>query len=115
LSLYCARACSCYLEVVHLELVLCEGVLLLPECGVHGGQLVLFGHELVARLLHPAHFISTLLFSVPDPDTDPDQLVFGPPGSTCFWSSRILLSSSKNSKKNLDSYCFVTYFGLFYL
>ncbi len=31
-------------------------------------------------------------------------------GSTCFW---ILLSPSKNSKKNLDSYCFVTSFGLF--
>ncbi len=40
-------------------------------------------------------------------------------GSICFWATRIrirqsgvririLLSSSKNSKKNLDSYCFVT-------
>jgi hypothetical protein len=27
---------------------------------------------------------------------------------------RILLSSSKSSKKNLDSYCFVTSFGLFF-
>ncbi len=49
-------------------------------------------------------------------------------GSTCFWASRIrihlskvwiririLLSASKNSKKNLDSYCFVTSFGTFYL
>jgi hypothetical protein len=39
-------------------------------------------------------------------------------GSTCFWASRIririLLSSSKTSKKNLGSYCFVTYFGLFF-
>ncbi len=45
-------------------------------------------------------------------------------GSTCFWASRIrihqsevwiriLLSSSKNSKKNLDSYCFVTFLGHF--
>ncbi len=40
-------------------------------------------------------------------------------GSICFWTSwiriwiRILLSSSKNSKKNLDSYCFVTSFRLF--
>jgi hypothetical protein len=45
-------------------------------------------------------------------------------GSTCFWASRIrihwsdiwiriLLLSSKNSKKNLDSYCFVTSLGLF--
>jgi len=33
-----------------------------------------------------------------DPDPDP---------------SIIFLSSSKNSKKNLDSYCFVTSFGLF--
>jgi hypothetical protein len=33
-------------------------------------------------------------------------------GSTCFWASwiRILLPPSKNSKKNLDSYCFVTSF-----
>ncbi len=36
----------------------------------------------------------------------------GSVGSVCFWASwiRILLSSSKNSKKNLDSYCFVTSF-----
>jgi hypothetical protein len=39
-------------------------------------------------------------------------------GSTCFWASRIRISliirsSSKNSKKNLDSYCFVNSFGLF--
>ncbi len=34
----------------------------------------------------------------------------GSVGSVCFLSSRIriLLSSSKNSKKNLNSYCFVT-------
>jgi hypothetical protein len=34
----------------------------------------------------------------------------GSTGSTCFWASRIriLLSSCKNSKKNLDSYYFVT-------
>jgi hypothetical protein len=35
-------------------------------------------------------------------------------GSTCFWASwiriRILLSSCKNSMKNLDSYYFVTLF-----
>jgi hypothetical protein len=46
----------------------------------------------------------------------------GSVGSVCFWASRILihyevririlLSSSKNSKKNLDSYCFVTSFLL---
>jgi hypothetical protein len=36
----------------------------------------------------------------------------GSTGSTCFWASqiRILLSSCKNSKKNLDSYYFVTLF-----
>jgi hypothetical protein len=35
---------------------------------------------------------------------------------TCFWASRIriLLSSCKNIKKNLDSYYFVTFFT-FYL
>jgi hypothetical protein len=55
---------------------------------------------------------------VPDPNTDPaDPHVYGPPRSG-FISQRcgdrdpdpfiILLSSSKKSKKNLDSYCFVT-------
>ncbi len=36
-------------------------------------------------------------------------------GSVCFWASRIqiFLLSSKNSKKNHDSYCFVTSFWLF--
>ncbi len=38
----------------------------------------------------------------------------GSVGSVCFWISwiwiQIFLSSSKNSKKNLDSYCFVTFF-----
>ncbi len=54
----------------------------------------------------------------------------GSTGSTCFWASwiririqysevwirlriRILISPSKNSKKNLDSYCFATSFWLF--
>ncbi len=38
-------------------------------------------------------------------------------GSVCFWASwiRILLSSSKNKKKNLDSNCFVTSLWLFIL
>ncbi len=31
----------------------------------------------------------------------------------CVSGIRILLSSSKNSKKNLDFFCFVTFFGLF--
>ncbi len=39
---------------------------------------------------------------------DPDPLV----RDSEVWI-RILLSASKNSKKNLDSYCFVTSFGLF--
>jgi hypothetical protein len=50
-----------------------------------------------------------------DPDPDPqDQYVFGPPGSADpdllvrASEVRILLSFSKNSEKNLDSYCFVT-------
>jgi hypothetical protein len=37
----------------------------------------------------------------------------GSTGSTWFLASQILLSSSKNSKENLDSYCSVTYFELF--
>ncbi len=49
--------------------------------------------------------------SVPDPNPDPrDPHVFGSPGSGSTSQS---LSSSKNSKKDLDSYCFGTSFGLF--
>ncbi len=58
------------------------------------------------------------------PDPDPHPHIFGPPGSGSGSISRvrgmdpapdldpsiILLSSSKNSKKNLDSYCFLTFF-----
>jgi hypothetical protein len=58
-------------------------------------------------------------YIVPDPNLDPDTPdphFYGPPGSgstsQTVWI-RILLSSSKNFKKNLDSYCFVTSFGLF--
>jgi hypothetical protein len=39
----------------------------------------------------------------------------GSTGSTCFLASRILLSSCKNSKKNLDSFYFVTLFDFFCL
>jgi hypothetical protein len=42
--------------------------------------------------------------SVPDPQ---DPHVFGPPGSGCFYHQ------TKKNKKNLDSYCFETSFGLF--
>ncbi len=35
-------------------------------------------------------------------------------GSLCFWASRILPSSSKNSKKTLDFFCFVDFFITFY-
>ncbi len=47
--------------------------------------------------------------SVADPDP-PDPHVFGPPGSG-FGSGSF--SPSKNWKRNLDSYCFVTSFLLF--
>jgi hypothetical protein len=63
-------------------------------------------------------FIKDLLKSSgPDPDP-PDLHVFGLPGSGFVRGTDpdpclVLLSSSKNSKKNLDSYCFVTSFGLF--
>jgi hypothetical protein len=63
-----------------------------------------------------------LLASVADPDPNPDPHVFGPPGSGSGSTSqrvwiriRILLSSCKNSKKNLDSYYFVTLFDFFSL
>ncbi len=64
----------------------------------------------------------TALTSAADPDPNPDPSdphAFGPPGSGSGSISqryasgarvRILLSISKNSKKNLDSYCFVTSF-----
>jgi hypothetical protein len=54
--------------------------------------------------------ICLLKNSVPDPDP-PDPHVFGTPESEVW--IRILLSSSKNSKKNLDSYCFVTFLDFF--
>ncbi len=60
--------------------------------------------------VHPGtKFLSTtLVTSVPDP---PDPHVFGPHGSgSGSISQRILLSLSKNSKKNLDFYSFVTSF-----
>jgi hypothetical protein len=48
---------------------------------------------------------------------DPDPLVRGmdPDPAMDPVPSIILLSSSKNSKKNLDSYCLVTLFKLFTL
>ncbi len=66
-----------------------------------------------------AAFSPILTTSVPDPDPNPeppDPHVFRPPGSgsasQIYGSgSRSFLSSSKNSKKTLDSYCFVTSFG----
>jgi hypothetical protein len=73
------------------------------------GVSLLAGHHLpeAASRLHQATlFLPT---SVPDP---PNLNFFGPPGSGSISQRiRILLSSSKNSKKNLDSYCFVTSFG----
>jgi hypothetical protein len=51
--------------------------------------------------------VSKVIFSVVT--SVPDLLVRGIDPDP----SIILLSSSKNSKKNLDPYCFVTSFGLF--
>ncbi len=54
-------------------------------------------------------------------DSSPSKQCSGS-GSTCFWVSCIrthqlevwiLILRSSSSKKNLDSFCFVTYFGLF--
>jgi hypothetical protein len=68
------------------------------------------------------NYIRNAQTSVPDPDS-PDPHVLRPPGSGSRSLVRgvdpdpdpyiILLSSSKNSKKSIDSYCFVTTFGLF--
>jgi hypothetical protein len=55
--------------------------------------------------------LSSARCSVPDPDSNPD-----PPDPRVFLASRIriwiriLLSSCKNNKKNLESYYFVTLF-----
>jgi hypothetical protein len=58
--------------------------------------------------------------SAPDPNPDPPDPRFGPSRIRIHYSEvwiririQILLSSSKNSKKNLDSYYLVTSFGLF--
>ncbi len=61
--------------------------------------------------------------SVPDPDPDPpDPHVFGPPGSGAGSTSLRYGSGSgsfyhhaKNSKKNLNSFYFVTLFDFLYL
>jgi hypothetical protein len=55
------------------------------------------------QLIPSLNKVATLKSSVADPDpfvrgTDPDPDI----------RLRILLSSNKNNKKNLDSYCFVT-------
>jgi hypothetical protein len=59
----------------------------------------------------------------PDPNPDPDPRVFRPPGSgsgsisqKCGYGSGAIYHPSiikQNSKKNLEFYCFVTYFILF--
>ncbi len=43
----------------------------------------------------------------------PDPHVFGPPVRAMDPDPDPSISKQKNSKKNLDSYCFVTSFGLF--
>ncbi len=61
----------------------------------------------------------TVCSSVPDPDLDPpDPHVFGPSGSgfetiSQRYGSGSFYQASKNRKKNLDYYCFVTSFRLF--
>jgi hypothetical protein len=47
-----------------------------------------------------------MFLGLPDPDRDPLVRRMDP------YPDQILLSTSKNGKKNLDSYCFVTSFGL---
>jgi hypothetical protein len=65
-----------------------------------------------------SEFFVSFQTSVADPDPDPpDPHDFGPPGSGSGstgqrYGIRILLSSCKNSKKNLDSYYFVTIFDI---
>jgi hypothetical protein len=49
-----------------------------------------------------------MFLGLPDPDPDPLVRDVDPDQDPS-----IILLSSKNSKKNLDSYCFVTFLGLF--
>jgi hypothetical protein len=83
------------------------GVQLLGRVALQAGQ-----RDVHATLRHPREAIRG---NVADPDPDPDQ------SDPCFWAYRIrihksevririLIPSSKNRKKNLDSYCFVTSF-----
>jgi hypothetical protein len=99
------------------------------ELGVEEGR----GHHLYPTLCFTMMFPLPLCVGVPDvpaaaisegsvadpnPDPDPpDPHVFGPPRSSQVWIRillwiriRILLSSCKNSKKNLDFCYFVTLF-----
>ncbi len=71
-------------------------------------------------VLAPWNESTALLSSVADPDPNPDPHVFGPPGSGSGSISQSHGSGSgsfyhqaKKSKKNLDSYCFVTSFWRF--
>jgi hypothetical protein len=76
-------------------------------------------HSLTVQSVRAADEVALMKGSVADPDPNPDPpdpRVFGPPGSGSTSQrygsgsgSRFLLSC-KNSKKNLDSYYFVTLF-----
>ncbi len=58
--------------------------------------------------------INLLVPSVADPDPNPVPDSYDPYVVTCL-ASWILLLSRKNSKKNNDSYCSVTFFMTFYI
>jgi hypothetical protein len=94
-----------------------------PSATVLGRHLVLPPPPDVLTQLHLQTKNSVPLFRIPDKTTielpkssvtDPDPEVFGPPGSGSgsisqrLWIRILLVSSTKNSKKNLDFYCFVT-------
>jgi hypothetical protein len=81
-------------------------------------------HELAERLVNFVHLALTVQVHCRQSGNNKQSyLTFnqccgsGSVGSICFWASgirirlriRILLSSSINIKKNIDSYCFVTY------
>jgi hypothetical protein len=50
-----------------------------------------------------------LFFGLPDPDLIVKDMDLGPVPNSDFSTNP--LSSSKNSAKNLETYCFVTFFG----
>jgi hypothetical protein len=78
-------------------------------------ELIREGHVVISAVgsvLKLDMVLRTNMLTQPARQCSRSESGYGSVGSVCFWASwiRIILSSSKNSKKNLDSYCFLTFF-----